>query len=211
MGGIYDGLDAAASVGVIHHVSATRDQLQALYRSAEALVFPSVYEGLGLPVREALSVGTPVVAMPFSALPEIGGDCILYPNGFSASGPRAGPRAARHRQRFAGRVHERGLGWAERFTWEKTARATLDVYRSAVLRPPSRSLEMRRVLREAILNWAATCPSAGEPLPYAQGVSTVLPEDMGIINACRALNIAVHRRLRRELDRIPAVVGRKRA
>lgn len=211
MGGIYDGLDAAASVGVIHHVSATRDQLQALYRSAEALVFPSVYEGLGLPVREALSVGTPVVAMPFSAIPEIGGDCILYPNGFSASDLAQALERLATDGALRGELHERGLGWAERFTWEKTARATLDVYRSAVLRPPSRSLEMRRVLREAILNWAVTCPSAGESLPYAQGLPTVPPEEMGIINACRALNIAVHRRLRRELDRIPAVVGRKRA
>ena len=210
-GGIYDGLDAAASIGVIHHVSATRDQLQALYRSAEALVFPSVYEGLGLPVREALSVGTPVVAMPYSAIPEIGGDCILYPNGFSASDLAQALERLATDSALRGELHERGLGWAERFTWEKTARATLDVYRSAVLQPPSRSLEMRRVLREAILNWAATCPSAGESSPYAQGISTVLPEDMGIINACRALNIAVHRRLRRELDRIPAVVGRKRA
>ena len=108
MGGVYDGLDAAASVGVIHHVSATRDQLQALYRSAEALVFPSVYEGLGLPVREALSVGTPVVAMPFSAIPEIGGDRILSPS-LLGVGPRAGPRAARHRQPLPGELPERGL------------------------------------------------------------------------------------------------------
>ena len=196
---------------MIHHVSATRDQLQALYQSAEALVFPSVYEGLGLPVREALSVGTPVVAMPFSAIPEIGGDCILYPNGFSASDLAQALERLATDSPLRGELHERGPWMGRAVHLEKTARATLDVYRSAVLQPPSRSLGMPGFLREAILNWAVTCPSAGESLPYAQALPTVPPEEVGIINACRALNMAVHRRLRRELDRIHAVAGRKRA
>ena len=155
---------------MIHHVSATRDQLQALYRSAEALVFPSVYEGLGLPVREALSVGTPVVAMPFSAIPEIGGDCILYPNGFSASDLAQALERLATDSALRGELHERGLGWAERFTWEKTARATLDVYRSAVLRPPSRSLEMRQLL-------ARGNPKLGRHVPVGRRVFALCSRD----------------------------------
>ncbi|MGX1099560.1 glycosyltransferase [Amorphus sp. MBR-141] len=52
--------------------------LQALYRSAEALVFPSVYEGFGLPVGEALWLGTPVIASNATSIPEVGGDLAVY-------------------------------------------------------------------------------------------------------------------------------------
>ena len=61
----------------------TDEQLQALYRSAEALVFPSVYEGFGLPILEAMAVGTPVIALPLSSVPEVGGDAVLYADGTS--------------------------------------------------------------------------------------------------------------------------------
>ena len=61
----------------------TSDQLRILYQNAEALVFPSLYEGFGLPPLEAMAAGTPVICMPFSSVPEVGGDSVLYPDGLS--------------------------------------------------------------------------------------------------------------------------------
>ena len=60
-------------------------QLRVLYRRAEALVFASLYEGFGLPPLEAMAAGTPVIAMPCSAMPEVGGDGVLYCEGLSAA------------------------------------------------------------------------------------------------------------------------------
>ena len=61
------------------------DELRVLYHHAEALVYPSLYEGFGLPPLEAMAAGTPVIAMPFSSVPEVGGDAVLYAGGLSAT------------------------------------------------------------------------------------------------------------------------------
>ena len=104
-------------------------QLLALYRSAEALVFASVYEGFGLPILEAMAAGTPVVALPLSSVPEVGGDAVLYADGTSAldlaralervATDRALRRAARPRAAPGGQVplgaygpaHARGVSF----------------------------------------------------------------------------------------------------
>ncbi len=55
-----------------------KEQLIPLYQNADAFVFPSLYEGFGLPVLEAMMAGVPVIALRQAAIPEIGGDCITY-------------------------------------------------------------------------------------------------------------------------------------
>ena len=62
-------------------VSAT--DLRVLYQNAEALVYPSLYEGFGLPPLEAMAAGTPVIAMPFSSVPDVCGDACFMPMDFS--------------------------------------------------------------------------------------------------------------------------------
>ena len=75
----------ALPAGVTFLGPVSRDQLRVLYQRAMALVFPSLYEGFGLPPLEAMAAGTPVIAMPISAVPEVGGDAVLYPDGLSVS------------------------------------------------------------------------------------------------------------------------------
>jgi glycosyltransferase involved in cell wall biosynthesis len=106
------------------------DDLEALYAGAEALVFPSLYEGFGLPVLEAMRRGLPVVTAAVSALPEVGGEAAVYvddptdPDQLAA----AVERALADRPRLV----ELGLRQAARFTWDRTAQGVAAVIRELV-------------------------------------------------------------------------------
>jgi glycosyltransferase involved in cell wall biosynthesis len=102
------------------------DELVALYRTASALVFPSLYEGFGLPPLEAMACGCPVAVSTATSLPEVCGDAAEY---FDPLSPDDMARAvAAVLDDPAGYV-ERGLERARLFTWEGTARSHEDVYR----------------------------------------------------------------------------------
>ncbi len=84
--GLYPQLEVEAGPeGVIFLGPVPQHQLLTLYKHAEALVFASLYEGFGLPPLEAMAIGTPVIAMPVSAMPEVCGDGVLYAQGLSAA------------------------------------------------------------------------------------------------------------------------------
>lgn len=102
-----------------------------LYNGAEALLYPSLAEGFGLPVLEAMACGLPVVSADTSAIPEVAGDAALLVD----PGDPEALAGALERVLGDGRLRrnlvEKGLRRARAFTWERTARETLAAYRRA--------------------------------------------------------------------------------
>ena len=107
-------------------------ELDAIYRAADAFVYPSVYEGFGLPVLEAMSRGVPVVASTTSALPEVTGDAALGVNPRSVREIAAAIASVVGDVALAERLAAAGRLQAERFSWDETARMTLEVYEQAL-------------------------------------------------------------------------------
>jgi hypothetical protein len=183
-----------------------------LYQNAVAFVFPSLYEGFGLPPLEAMAAGTPVIAMPISAVPEVGGDCVLYPDGLSPDSLARSMEQLATDDLLREGLRMRGMKRVEEFRWEKTARATLEVYRATVRRPSERSLQMRRLFRDAIFRWAQRLSPVSDfgSAEWADSIDySNYDQSIGVKNAWKALNVAIGARLRREIRRLPlAASGR---
>lgn len=109
-----------------------RADLPALYSGAATFAYPSVYEGFGLPVLEALACGAPVLTSNRSSLPEVAGDAALLVDPDSTAAVAAGLRHLLVEDALAADLRRRGPLRAGRFTWDAAARATLAVYAQAV-------------------------------------------------------------------------------
>jgi glycosyltransferase involved in cell wall biosynthesis len=106
----------------------SREELQHLYSRSLALIFPSKYEGFGLPVLEAMANRCPVIACRSSSIPEVAGDAALL---FSPEKPHeiAGMMyTIANDGRLRNRLIEKGVSQAYKFTWEKVARKTVQVF-----------------------------------------------------------------------------------
>ncbi len=106
-------------------------EIEGLWSLAEAFVFPSLYEGFGLPVLEAMARGVPVACSNASSLPEVAGDAALLFDPREEQAIAAALERLLEDREEAGRLRAYGRERARLFTWERTARLTLDSYARA--------------------------------------------------------------------------------
>jgi glycosyltransferase involved in cell wall biosynthesis len=107
------------------------DTLRCFYESAAAFVFPSRYEGFGLPPLEAMVCGTPVVTSNVSALPEVVGEAAMLVNPENVFDIARGIRDVLLDEELRSRLIRRGREQAARFSWSWTARQVLEIYKEA--------------------------------------------------------------------------------
>jgi glycosyltransferase involved in cell wall biosynthesis len=114
---------------LVHHVRGDDEVLVKLYRHATAFVCPSLYEGFGIPILEAMSLACPVVCSRTSSIPEVAGDAAAYFDPCDV----ASIRQTLEEAMSSSSIHDsiaRGLSRASLFTWDRCAQETLALYRS---------------------------------------------------------------------------------
>ena len=104
--------------------------LPALYSGAALFVFPSLYEGFGLPVLEAMACGVPVICSHTSSLPEVTGDAAIMVNPLDVDELATAMERVLGDPSLREDMSKKGIMQARRFSWERTARETLKVYES---------------------------------------------------------------------------------
>jgi glycosyltransferase involved in cell wall biosynthesis len=102
--------------------------LVSLIRGARAVIFPSLYEGFGLPVLEAMQLGTPVITSRTSSLPEIGGDAALYVNPYDINDIARAIRTIASDQGLRAELARRGLVQAELFSVARYRERVAELY-----------------------------------------------------------------------------------
>ena len=104
------------------------DTLRIFYECASAFVFPSLYEGFGLPPLEAMASGTPVVTSNVSSLPEAVGDAAVLVNPENVFDIARGIRDVLLDEELRRQLIIRGKAQAARFSWDRTAREVMEIY-----------------------------------------------------------------------------------
>ncbi len=130
--------DALREHGVLSSVQRIRyipmSDLPELYTCARMLVFPSLWEGFGLPIVESMACGTPVLTSNTTCLPEVAGDAAYIADSLSIDDIAEGMNRIEFDQDYRQNLVGKGLERAKLFTWAACAQATIDVYRHAASR-----------------------------------------------------------------------------
>jgi len=118
------------------------EHLPAIYNGADLFVFPSLYEGFGLPVLEAMATGTPVITSNCSSLPEVAGDAAILIDPYDIQAIADAIQQVLSNPTLAASLRVKGLARSKTFSWQRTAKETIAVYervcgRGTALTPPS--------------------------------------------------------------------------
>ncbi|NUN71312.1 MAG: glycosyltransferase family 4 protein [Bacteroidetes bacterium] len=116
---------------VIHMPANTDDALRALYTRALFLIYPSLYEGFGLPILEAFACGCPVLTANRSSIPEVGGDAVYYCDPTDHDSVREGVMRMLKDRELRTDLRRRGFERLKQFTWASTVHGTASVYHQA--------------------------------------------------------------------------------
>ncbi|MEH2049710.1 glycosyltransferase family 4 protein [Nostoc sp.] len=120
-----------AELGVTNQVKfldyAPYSELPKIINQAIALVFPSLWEGFGLPVLEAMACGTPVITSNLSSLPEVAGDAAILINPYNTAEITEAMQAIATNSELRSRLSSQGITHSQQFSWEKTGKATAEV------------------------------------------------------------------------------------
>jgi len=159
---------------ILLDANVSQQQLIALYNGATLLAHPTLYEGLGLPILEAMRCGTPVVTSNVSSMPEISGDAAELVDPHQPQDIARGIGRVLQSPALRVEMRERGFRQAAPFTWQRTATAVLDSYAKAAAEPlypqkrlfPAASLERSRRLRLAF--WSPVNPCLSGVSDYSE-------------------------------------------
>jgi glycosyltransferase involved in cell wall biosynthesis len=108
------------------------EELPILYGRADFFVYPSLYEGFGLPILEAMACGTPVITSDCSSMPEVAGEAALLVDPLDVEALAEKMLELVSDKELAASLRARGIERAGRFTWEKTARQTVALYKRTI-------------------------------------------------------------------------------
>ena len=130
---LHASIEAAQQAGWLRYLGFVDEaDLPALYAGAHLFVYPSIYEGFGLPVLEAMASGVPVVTSNCSSLPEVSQGAALLLDPDDVAGLSNGMKMALLDESWRSAARANGLHVAQRYTWEQCAQQTLDVYRTVI-------------------------------------------------------------------------------
>ena len=105
------------------------DDLVGLYNLATVFAFPSVYEGFGLPIIEAMQSGCPVIISKQGCMPEVGGDAACYFDGYATESLVNALGEVFFNEKLQKELSEKGIHQAKKFSWKRTAEHTIEVYK----------------------------------------------------------------------------------
>lgn len=138
-----------ASGTVVHPLVLSDEELRVAYSGAVALVYPSVYEGFGMPVAEALACGCPVITCANASLPEVGGDAVIYVDSQDVEG-LAEQLCEVQKPSVRRSLITKGLTQVKQFSWQKMA----DTMSSALLRATLAHLNLREINLIIFPDWS---------------------------------------------------------
>ncbi len=129
---IWETLEASRRTDDVHYLDFVSDEeLADLYGAATVFCYPSLYEGFGLPVLEAMTAGLPVITSATSSLPEVGGEAVRYVDPYDTESIGAGLTDLLGSAAKRGRLARAGRKRAQEFSWQRTAAQTLEALHAA--------------------------------------------------------------------------------